>query len=558
MKENKQEEALVIFKDLLDTELLDEIEKPEVPDGRSRPMLSLKYSCFKNIGAIQAACGNYEASVENYWEAANLDASDVMLWHRIGTLAMKISSLELACSSFKQGLKCNSNHWPCLDNLITALYAVPDYMNCLLYISMALEKDPNYVKGLAFRDKIFKDIPCMEECYKLYNSDWQLDPPLYTEYDHVLGDKLLAEAKEVSVKWAEVCKAEFTPKPLAELALRMPLTSCTWLAVGESLLDMHRYVTENNLNFVSRITLSVQKPDDKSAIAATKCESEESNVMEVDQENLNDGAPTDDNDIGKSIKIEAEDCAFEISSDNQVFNTALDTAMEVEIEDDKKSCSTDVQIIEDEDQLRMSDMDGLQFEEQSETKNMDSEEQMQYEVDTNVDKLESDKVTDDVYSTDNGVPNEKSSDKESDKSSDKASEKGIEKTNDATSKTDDKAQSEKTDGKEEGQKVKKRRRSALCFLQQWAWSCSSMRRSARVRSSNRREAERDDIQLEETLRRLFPSTLLYVQLVEIQKKNAQTVLFVFHDLNLVLSQPLCFRLYILNIFDTHVERDLEI
>lgn len=507
LKENKREEALVIFKDLLETELLDEIKKPEVPDGRSRPMLSLKYSCFKNIGAIQAACENYENAVENYWEAANLDDSDVTLWHRMGTLAMKISNLELACSSFKQGLKCNPSHWPCLDNLITALYAVPDYMNCLLYISMALEMDPNYVKGLAFRDKIFKDIPHMEECYKLYNSDWQLDPPLYTEYDHVLGDKLLAEAKEVSTKWAEVCKAEFTPKPLPELTLRMPLMNCTWLALGESLLDMHRYITENDLNFVSRIILSVQKPDDKSATASTECEAEESNAMEVDQENLNARALNGDNDAGKSIKIEAEDCALEMS--NEAFNTVSETAMEVETEDDKKSCSTDVQIIEDEDQLRMSDTDGLQFEEQSQMKNMDSEEQMQYEMDTNVDKLESDKVTDDVYSTDNGAPNEKSSDKESDKSSDKASEKGADKTNDAISKTDDKTQSEKAEGKEEGQKVKKRRRSALCFLQQWAWSCSSMRRSARVRSSNRKE-ERDDILLEETLKRLFPSNLLYV------------------------------------------------
>lgn len=505
LKEDKQEEALVIFKDLLDTELLDEVEKPEVPDGRSRPMLSLKYSCFKNIGAIQAACENYEDAVENYWEAANLDNSDVTLWHRIGTLAMKISNLELACSSFKQGLKCNFNHWPCLDNLITALYAVPDYMNCLLYISVALERDPNYVKGLAFRDRIFKDIPCMEECYKLYNSDWQLDPPLYTEYDHVLGDKLLEEAKEVSKKWAEVCKAEFTPKSLPELTLRMPLTSCTWLAVGESLLDMHRYITENNLNFVSKIVLSIQKPDDKNT-SSNEVETVESSInMEVDQQN--DLIPNGESDINKSIKIETEDC--EMSDDNQVFNT--DTAMEIEIEEDKKSCSSDVQIVEDEDALRMSDTDGLQCEEQTETKNMELEEQMHSDnADANIDKLESDKVTDDVYSMDNGVPNEKSSDKESDKSSDKVSEKGTEKTNDTMCKTDDKTQSEKADGKEEGQKVKKRRRSALCFLQQWAWSCSSMRRSARVRGSNRREAERDDVQLEETLRRLFPSTLLYV------------------------------------------------
>nr|XP_012218304.1 PREDICTED: calcineurin-binding protein cabin-1-like isoform X4 [Linepithema humile] len=506
LKENKREDALVTFKNLLETELLDEVEKPQVPDGRSRPMLTLKYSCFKNIGAIQAACENYVDAIENYWEAANLDDSDVTLWHRIGTLAIKISNLELACSSFKQGLKCNSNHWPCLDNLITALYAVPDYMNCLLYISVALEKDPNYVKGLAFRDRIFKDIPCLEECYKLYNSDWQLDPPLDTEYDHVLGDKLLADAKEISVKWAEACKADFKPKPLPELTLRMPLTNYTWLALGESLVDMHRYISENDLNFVSRIVLSVQKFDDKNTVANNECEIEESNVMEIDEQNMQDSAPNVENDINKSVKLEAEDC--EISDDNQAFNTASDIAMEVETEDDKKSCSTDVQIIEDEDPLRMSDTDGLQCEEQSETKNMDSEEHMQSETDANADKLESDKVTDDVYSMDNGAPNEKSSDKESDKSSDKVSEKGAEKANDATNKTDDKTHSEKTDGKEEGQKVKKRRRSALCFLQQWAWSCSSMRRSARVRGSNRREAERDDVQLEETLKRLFPSSLL--------------------------------------------------
>lgn len=532
MKENKQEEALVIFKDLLETELLDEVEKPEVPDGRSRPMLSLKYSCFKNIGAIQAASGNYEDAIDNYWEAANLDESDVTLWYRIGTLAMKISNLELACSSFKQGLKCNSNHWPCLDNLITALYAVPDYMNCLLYISIALEKDPTYVKGLAFRDKIFKDIPYMKECYKWYNSDWELDPPLYTEYDHMLGEKLLAEANVVSQKWAEACKKEFTPKPLPILTLRMPLTTYTWLALGESLVDMHMYITENNFNFVSRIILLVENPPtDKNIAANNECEIEESNGMEVDQQD--DFIPNDESDI-KPIKIETEDC--EMSDDNQVFNTASDTAMEAETEDDKKSsCSTDVQIIEDDDQLRMSDMDGLQCEEQSETKNIDLDEHMHsVEVDANADKLESDKVIDDVYSTDNGAPNEKSSDKESDKSSDKVSEKDTEKLNEATNKADDKTHSEKVERKEEGQKVKKRRRSALCFLQQWAWSCSSMRRSARVRGSNRREAERDDVLLEETLRRLFPSTLLYVCRRQfhtcVKCINCVCIEFVFADL----------------------------
>ncbi|XP_003701167.1 calcineurin-binding protein cabin-1 [Megachile rotundata] len=505
LKQNKQEDALNIFKDLLETELLDEVEKPEIPDGRSRPMLSLKYSCFKNIGAIQATLGNYDEAIENYWLAANLDDTDVTLWYRIGTLAMKISNLELACSSFKQGLKCNTNHWPCLDNMITALYAVPDYMNCLLYISMALERDPNYVKGLAFRDKIFKDIPCLKECYKFYNSDWQLDPPLYTEYDHIIGEKLIAEAQEVAEKWAETCKIEFTSKPLPDLTLRKSIKSYTWLDLGESLLDMHKYITENDLSFVSRINLVVDNTEETSR-ANVEADIQENN-MNTNQEVSQNTVIKKEDDTDKLLKMDIDEAnsPFEISDDNQVYG-GTDTMMEIEVEDDKKSCSTDVQIIEDDDPLRISDTDAAQFEEQSQTKN-DLEDQTNFETDENGDKFQSDKMMDDTYNNGNKIQNDNVSDKDSNKSNDKEYEKSVKKVDKDQCKTEGKL-NEKVEGKEEVQKVKKRRRSALYFLQQWAWSCNSMRRSARVRSSNRREAERDDVQLEETLRRIFPSSLL--------------------------------------------------
>ncbi|XP_033185643.2 calcineurin-binding protein cabin-1 [Bombus vancouverensis nearcticus] len=499
LKENKQEDALHIFKDLLETELLDEVEKPEIPDGRSRPMLSLKYSCFKNIGAIQAMLGNYNEAVENYWEAANLDDTDVTLWHRIGILAMKISNLELACSSFKQGLKCNANHWPCLDNMITALYAVPDYMNCLLYISMALERDPNYVKGLAFRDKIFKDIPCLEECYKLYNSDWQLDPPLYTQYDHQIGDKLIAEAKDIARRWAETCSVEFCPKPLPDLTLRKPIKNYTWLDLGECLLDMHRYITENNLSFVSRINLIVHNSEE-TAKTHTEGDTQGNNDVNTDQEVLQNTITENENEVEKSMKMEIDDAnsPCETFDDNQCGGA--ESMMDIEIEDDKKSCSSDVQIIDDEDLLRISDTDAVQFEEQSQVKN-DLDEQNNFEVNENGDKLQLEKIMDDAG---NEAQNDNISDKDSNKSND---EKDSKKEEEVQCKAEEKL-NVKIEGKEEVQKVKKRRRSALCFLQQWAWSCNSMRRSARVRSSNRREAERDDVQLEETLRRIFPSTLL--------------------------------------------------
>ncbi|XP_076277405.1 calcineurin-binding protein cabin-1 isoform X2 [Lasioglossum baleicum] len=519
LKENKQEDALNIFKDLLETELLDEVEKPEVPDGRSRPMLSLKYSCFKNIAAIKAASGNYDKAIENYWEAANLDDTDVTLWHRIGTLAMKTSNLELACSSFKQGLKCNSNHWPCLDNMITALYAVPDYMNCLLYISMALERDSNYVKGLAFRDRIFKDIPCLKECYKLYNSNWHLDPPLYTEYDRTLGDKLLAEAKDVAERWAEVCKIEFTPKPLPDLVLRKPVKNYTWLDLGESLLDMHRYIMESDSSFVSRIKLTVLNPDEtplKTNIEVDTVGNNSANtdenllsnmITKNDSDNYNGSGNDDNDDDQKLMKMDTDETDFPFESiDGGRACNNNDMAMQAETEDDKKSNSSDVQIIDDEDPLRILDIDQGSLE-QNQAKT-ELEEQNHFETYEAVEKLHPEKVVDDVYNIGgNEMQNDKVSDKDSNKSSEKPYEKDSKKADEIQSKTEVKS-NEKNEGKEEVQKVKKRRRSALCFLQQWAWSCNSMRRSARVRSSNRREAERDDVQLEETLRRIFPSTLL--------------------------------------------------
>ncbi|XP_043487375.1 calcineurin-binding protein cabin-1-like isoform X1 [Polistes fuscatus] len=512
LRDNKHKEALNIFKELLETELLDEVEKPEVSDGRSRPMLSLKYSCYKNIGAIEAIWGNYGAAIENYWEAANLDDSDVILWYRLGTMAMKISNLELACASFKQGLKCNSNHWPCLDNIITALYAVPDYMNCLLYISLALERDPNYIKGLAYREQIFKSIPCLKECYKLYNSGWRLDPPLYTDYNHMIGEELLVEAEKIAQKWAEVCKSEFIPKSVPELTLRKPINNYTWLDLGESLLDMHRFIVESTLSFVSRIKLIVNMPNVEAVDKNDECDLQETN-MDMEIEELQSPNVNVANDIDKDMKIDKEEIvnhAFEGSEINDGLNDVLNTAIDMEIEEDKKSCSTDIQIIEDEDPLRISDLDVLndvlQFEEPNQAKITELDEPVMSETEGNSEKPQIKKAKIDPYNADNGIIMEKSSDRESDKSNDKIYDKVAENSAEAP-KIDEKS-NEKTEGKDEVQKVKKRRRSALCFLQQWAWSCSSMRRSARVRSSNRREAERDDVQLEETLRRIFPSTLL--------------------------------------------------
>ncbi|XP_011502585.1 PREDICTED: calcineurin-binding protein cabin-1-like, partial [Ceratosolen solmsi marchali] len=399
---NKKNEALNVLIELLNTDLLDKVNKPQVMDGRSRPMLSLKYSCFKNIASIQAELQNYHEALYNYWEAANLDDSDVVLWYRIGIMATKISNLDLACFAYKYGLKRNKNHWPSLDNIITVLYAIPDYMNCLLYISMALERDPTYIKGLAFRQKIFNDI-------KIYNSDWVQDPLFDTKYDKVEGNLLLNKATELKQKWMKSSKIEFS-KPPIDMSLRRALSQYSWLELGKSLVDMHRCIIDNNLNFISHVTLNVSK---------------------WYEPKISDNTSTICTELYSTNKIPGQAICNNIESNSKFYKN------EILIKENS-----------------VSPMD-IMFN----VKKLDSDINASQSSDFNNKQFENDELT-------------------------------------------------VKDKKGKSQKVKKRRRSSLCFLTQWAWSNSNIKRSSRVRTSGRKEYERDGVLLEETFKRIFPSSLL--------------------------------------------------
>ena len=56
-----------------------------------------------------------------------LDSTDVSLWYKIGLVALRLTRVPLARHAFEEGLRCNPDHWPCLDNLITVLYTLSDY-----------------------------------------------------------------------------------------------------------------------------------------------------------------------------------------------------------------------------------------------------------------------------------------------------------------------------------------------------------------------------------------------------------------------------------------------
>lgn len=102
----------------------------EVPDEGSPlvdPAAMLKYSAYKNLGNLALLRGDQKQAVEYLLEAVCLDSTDVSVWYRIGQVAIELIHLPLAHFSFREGLRCNPNHWPSLTSIITVLYAISDY-----------------------------------------------------------------------------------------------------------------------------------------------------------------------------------------------------------------------------------------------------------------------------------------------------------------------------------------------------------------------------------------------------------------------------------------------
>jgi hypothetical protein len=51
---------------------------------------------------------------------------------------------------------------------VTVLYVLNDYVPCLLYIARAFELDPDYAKGIVFRDRILAEQPSIIHDFNLY------------------------------------------------------------------------------------------------------------------------------------------------------------------------------------------------------------------------------------------------------------------------------------------------------------------------------------------------------------------------------------------------------
>ncbi|XP_032373176.1 calcineurin-binding protein cabin-1 isoform X3 [Etheostoma spectabile] len=238
-KHDKFEDSAKAYHELLKTPLLKEaMPSDDHKVGLKHPGLMLKYSTFKNLATMAALREDLETAMEFYLEAVILDSTDVNMWYKIGQVAVRLVRIPLARHAFEEGLHCNPDHWPCLDNLITILYTLSDYTCCLYFIAKALERDHCYNKGLVLKEKIFAEQPCLKRdtMQMFMKCDMSIH---YVEVEVEECKSIVEEALELRKRRKALSHCE--PKP--DLVLIQPIRCLSWKHVGESLLAMYRHQT---------------------------------------------------------------------------------------------------------------------------------------------------------------------------------------------------------------------------------------------------------------------------------------------------------------------------
>uniref|UniRef100_A0A671WXN1 Calcineurin-binding protein cabin-1 n=1 Tax=Sparus aurata TaxID=8175 RepID=A0A671WXN1_SPAAU len=238
-KHDKFEESAKAYHELLRTPLLKEaMPSDDQRVGLKHPGLMLKYSTFKNLATMSATRDDLETAMEFYLEAVMLDSTDVNMWYKIGQVAVRLMRIPLARHAFEEGLNCNPDHWPCLDNLITILYTLSDYTCCLYFIAKALERDHCYTKGLVLKEKIFEEQPCLKRdtMQMFLKCDMSIH---YVEVEKEERDSIVEEALDMRKRRQALSHREETP----DLVLIQPIRCLSWKHVGESFLAMYRHQT---------------------------------------------------------------------------------------------------------------------------------------------------------------------------------------------------------------------------------------------------------------------------------------------------------------------------
>lgn len=226
---------------ILNDDFLSNVSAEELSDGHARPAAALKYACLKNLGDVLVLQSRAEDGLKCFIQAVELDGSDVTMWHQMGKVALQVDDFHLASRAFQEGLRCNSNHWPCLDSLLPLLYALNDYLGCLLLVSRTLELDADYPQALALQNQIFREDRNLIQNFKFFYPEEKDISEVCCDIPEEELSPLVSHALALQERYRSKIPVDSSKDVHCE-NISISLQSNSWEDLGKNLLEVYKSI----------------------------------------------------------------------------------------------------------------------------------------------------------------------------------------------------------------------------------------------------------------------------------------------------------------------------
>eukprot|EP01132_Coremiostelium_polycephalum_P005315 gene5315-6620_t len=155
--------AQQLYHELLNSPLISHIKSSSKKSVLSSTMAIVKYSTLKNMATIYENLNDHQHAFELLSLAVDLDGRDVVVWHNIGRLGLRLSKWNISRIAFEKAIQIVPQHWLSIERLMELLFIIGDHDACWSLIERVLSIEPRHQKSRLVSALLLRSDPVKSE-----------------------------------------------------------------------------------------------------------------------------------------------------------------------------------------------------------------------------------------------------------------------------------------------------------------------------------------------------------------------------------------------------------